>query len=228
MAIHHLESGAVATMSVQKMMHPRGRGPVRLTMLPVTATVGIALVVAGCSSGGAAPARTVTVTRTVTATPSGSVPATPSGSVPTGEAELTGAAAPSTSAAVALPDACTLLPLADATKLAGTKLNAPTTGGAPGTQTACQYDGPVSGPVAQVDVFVGDGAKQQLHIDKDNLHHKFVTISGIGDQCLEEDDNAFVLKNGLYGSINLVRLNDPAQNKARLTAAARTLAAHMP
>jgi hypothetical protein len=206
-------------MSGEKMMHPTDGGSVRRVLLPVTATLGFALVVAGCSSGPATPARTVTVTRTVTAKPSASVP--------TGDAALTGAAAPS-SAAAALPDPCKLLPLADATTLAGTKLNAPTIAGAPGTATACQYDGPVSGPEAQVGVFVGDGAKQQLHIDKDNLHHKFITISGIGDQCLQEDDFVFVLKNGLYASINLVRLNDPAQNKTRLTAAARTLAANMP
>ena len=38
----------------------------------------------------------------------------------------------------------------------------------------------------------------------------------------------FVQKNGLWASINLVLLNDPAQNKTRLTAAARTLANNMP
>ncbi len=190
------------------------------TKLSVTLMLGLTLVIAGCSTGGGTATRTVIVTRIVTVTPSQSVP--------TGDAELTGAAAPPPTSTAALPNPCTLLPLADATKLAGTKLLAPTTAGAPGRPSACQYDGPTTGPEAQVDVFVGDGAKQQLHIDRDNLHHKFFTVRGVGDQCLQEDDNAFVLKNGLYASINLVRLNDPAQNKARLTAAARTLATNMP
>ncbi|WP_375503629.1 hypothetical protein [uncultured Jatrophihabitans sp.] len=194
------------------------------TMLPITVTLGLTLIVAGCSSGGATATRTVTVTRTVTAPASQSGASQP---VPT-DAELTGVPAAPTASAAALPDPCTLLPLADATKLANTKLNAPTKAGAPGAPTLCQYVGPTSGPTAQVEVFVGDGAKSQLHIDRDNLHHKFVSIAGIGDQCLEEDDDAFVLKNGLLVSINLVRLNPAAQNKARLTAAARTVAANMP
>lgn len=197
----------------------------RHSMLPVCAVLGLALVAAGCSSGGGSPAGTVTVTATRTVTRT--VAAQPTQPVPTGDAELTGVAQPSATTA-ALPDPCKLLPLADATKLAATKLIAPNIAGAPGTQTACQYDGPVTGPTAQVTVFVGDGAKQQLTIDRDNLHHKFFSVSGIGDQCLQEDDFVFVQKNGLWASIGLVRLNDPAQNKARVTAAARTLADNMP
>jgi hypothetical protein len=175
--------------------------------------LGSTLALAACSSGTAKPGPTVTrtVTRTVTAQ-----------AAPSSDPEPSGFGAES------LPDPCKLLPLADATTLAGTKLNAPTEAGPAGTQTACQYDGPVSGPEAQVDVFVGDGAKQQLKIDRDNLHHKFTSISGIGDECDLEDDFAFVQKNGLWASINLVLLDDPAQNTTRLTAAARTLAANMP
>ncbi len=174
--------------------------------------LGSTLFLAACSSGAAKPGPTVTriVTRTVT------VSASPSDPEPSGFG------------AQSLPDPCKLLPLADATTLAGTKLNAPTEAGPAGSQTACQYTGPTTGPEAQVEVFVGDGAKQQLHIDKDNLHHKFFTVPGIGDECEQEDDFVFVQKNGLWASINLVLLNDPAQNKTRLTAAARTLANNMP
>jgi hypothetical protein len=175
--------------------------------------LGSTLALAACSSGTAKPGPTVTrtITRTVTAQ-----------AAPSSDPEPSGFGAES------LPDPCKLLPLADATTLAGTKLNAPTEAGPAGTQTACQYDGPVSGPEAQVDVFVGDGAQQQLKIDRDNLHHKFTSISGIGDECDLEDDFAFVRKDGMWASINLVLLDDPAQNTTRLTAAARTLASNMP
>jgi hypothetical protein len=190
---------------------PHKEDPVPRLLFLAAASV---LVCAACSSGAAHPAPTVTrtVTRTVTVTAAAS-PDEP---------------VPSESSATALPDPCKLLPLADATTLAGTKLNAPTEDGAAGTQTACQYDGPTSGPEAQVDVFVGDGAKQQLHIDKDNLHHAFTSIPGIGEECQQEDNFVFVHKDGLWASINLVLLDDPKQNVTRLTAAARTLAANMP
>jgi hypothetical protein len=141
-------------------------------------------------------------------------------------------AAPSSAAATqaALPDACSLLMQTEAEALAGTPLMAPVPAGPAGSgeNTLCQFVGPTSGPTAQVEVFVGDGAKKQLDIDRDNLKHAFTTVPGIGDQCLQEDDFIFVEKHGVWASINLVLLNDAQQNVVPLQTAIKQVAARLP
>jgi len=145
-----------------------------------------------------------------------------------GSASSSPAVASSTPAA--LPNACSLLNQTEAEALAGTKLNPPTAAGAAGgdQKTLCQFTGDPNGPTAQVEVFVGDGAKKQLDIDRDTLKHAFTSVPGIGDQCLQEDGNIFVEKNGLWASINLVLLNDPQQNVLPLQTAIRQLADRLP
>ena len=133
----------------------------------------------------------------------------------------------SASTAAAL-DPCALLPRAAAEALAGTKLNAAVSAGADGTQTLCQYTGLPTGPTAQVEILVGDGGVKALQIDRDNLKHPFRTVPGIGDKALEEDDNIFISKGPNWAQINLVLLNDPAQNRAALEHAAQQIAARMP
>jgi hypothetical protein len=137
--------------------------------------------------------------------------------------------APSSPAAPAKLDACALLTKAEAEALAGTPLDAPVPAGAAGGGdiTLCQFTGPTTGPTAQVEVFVGDGAKKQLDIDKDTLMHAFTTVPGIGDQCLQEDDNIFVQKNGTWASINLVLLNDASQNVQPLQTAIKLVASRL-
>ncbi len=56
-------------------------------------------------------------------------------------------------------------PQADADILIGTAPQAPLTAGDKDV-ASCTYQGGPSGPDAQVEVDVGDGAKQQLDIDK--------------------------------------------------------------
>ncbi len=144
-------------------------------------------------------------------------------------------AAPSTAAATSsapgkLPDACSLLTKSEAEALAGTPLDAPVAAGPAGSgdNTLCQFVGPTTGPTAQVEVFVGDGAKKQLDIDRDTLKHAFTMCTGIGDQCLQEDDFIFVQKNGQWASINLVLLNDPQQNVQPLQTAIKQVADRLP
>jgi hypothetical protein len=139
------------------------------------------------------------------------------------------AAASSTPAAPTKLDACALLTKTEAEALAGTPLNPAIPAGAAGSGdvTLCQFTGPTTGPTAQVEVFVGDGAKKQLDIDKDTLMHAFTTVPGIGDQCLQEDDNIFVEKNGTWASINLVLLNDASQNVVPMQTAIKLVASRL-
>jgi hypothetical protein len=159
-------------------------------------------------------------------TSSSSSPAT-GGSTPTGSAPSSAAASNSAPAKL---DACALLTKTEAEALAGTPLNAAVAAGPAGSgdNTLCQFTGPTTGPTAQVEVFVGDGAKKQLDIDRDTLMHAFTDCAGIGDQCLQEDDNIFVQKNGTWASINLVLLNDPSMNVQPLQTAIKQIADRLP
>ncbi|MGW0503901.1 DUF3558 family protein [Micromonospora sp. NPDC003241] len=118
-------------------------------------------------------------------------------------------------------DACALVTKAEAETLAGTPLEDP----APVRDT-CTYTGPVSGPLAQVEVFVGDGAKKILDVDRD-LDHEFETLTGIGDEAYQEEGAVFVSVSGTWVAVRLVRLDDPAEYAPRLTDVARTVAGRL-
>ena len=176
----------------------------RFAILAVAATA-----LAACSSttdgtGGTEPTQSV---------PELSVPALPPASAPP--------------AAVAVPDACTLLTHKEAQFLAGTKLLPAVAAGSGADATLCQYNGPTTGPTAEVQVIDGPGAEKALKIDRDTLKHPFTKLSGFGDEGWEEDDIIFVRKGTLWAEINLVLLNDPAQNKTRLERNAQTMLTRM-
>ncbi|HEY5050231.1 MAG TPA: hypothetical protein VII50_04975 [Acidothermaceae bacterium] len=108
------------------------------------------------------------------------------------------------------------------------KLNAAFEVGAAGTLTQCRYTSDPSGPTAQVEIIVGDCAKKELDIDRDTLGHTFTTVSGIGDQADQEDDNIFIRKGTNWVDNNLVLLNDPAQNVQPMQTAAKIVASRLP
>lgn len=139
-------------------------------------------------------------------------------------AAATAAATPSTPTATpAPPDACSLLTKAEAETLAGTPLNDPTD---VGKGTYCQISGPTSGPVAQVEIFVGDGAKQFYDTDHDTLKHTFTSVPGLGDEAYEEDGVIFFRKSTVWVAIHLTLLSDPAgTEQQRLVDAAKKAAA---
>ncbi|MFC9098343.1 hypothetical protein [Streptomyces sp. NPDC057072] len=99
--------------------------------------------VTGCADEAApAPAVTVTATKTAPASPGEAAPPSP-GTAPAAPAE-------------AGVKACELLPKKDAEALAKTPLDAGVEG--PETSPSCMYTGPVTGPLAQVEIYLGDGA----------------------------------------------------------------------
>ena len=147
--------------------------------------------------------------------PTAAPPAPAPPSEPVAPTEVTEAPEPPAPAQV---DACALVSKQDAEKLAGTPLDDPMPSG-----ESCWFTGPVSGPVAQVEVHVGDGAKKMLDIDRD-LGHEFETLSGIGDEAYLEDWNVFVNVSGVWVAVRLVRTDEPATYNKRLTELARTVA----
>jgi hypothetical protein len=121
----------------------------------------------------------------------------------------TAAAAPTTAPAPPPPpDPCHLVSQSQAEALAQTPLQAAVEAGAP-PDVMCQYDGPTTGPTAQVEIFVGDGAKKTLDIDRDELHHDFTTLTGIGDEAYLEDNDVFLRKGDIWVEVNVVLLDVP-------------------
>ncbi|RKN50876.1 DUF3558 domain-containing protein [Micromonospora endolithica] len=115
-------------------------------------------------------------------------------------------------------DPCTLLTDEEAERLAGTPLRAPVL-----ARQTCTRTGPVTGPTAQVEVFVGDGAKKFLDIQR-GLGHELRSVPGIGDECLADESVIFVRRGEVWASVRLVRLIDPARKAEPLVEAARAVA----
>ncbi|WP_406070250.1 hypothetical protein [Micromonospora sp. NBC_01638] len=184
----------------------RRGGGVLTAVVTLTALGGCALV-GGSDDDRDAPV--VDVQRSVAATPDGD---------PSDES----AQAPPAAAAV---DACALLPKQEAEKLAGTPLEPPLEKPSADRST-CTYTGPTTGPTAQVEVYVGDGAKKFLDIDRE-LGHELNPISGAGDEAYAEDGTVFVSKGGVWACVRLVRSDDPATYRAALESAARTVAGRL-
>ncbi|MEV0729530.1 hypothetical protein [Polymorphospora sp. NPDC050346] len=120
-----------------------------------------------------------------------------------------------------LPDPCALLPKPEAETLADAKLEDPVP-----IRETCTYTGAPTGPTAQVEVYVGDGAKKMLDIDRE-LGHEFTALSGIGDEAHLENGTVFFSKGGVWVAIRLVRLTDDAENNKRLEQAARSAAGRL-
>ena len=142
----------------------------------------------------------------------------PVNATPAGAATKKPTATPTPTPTPTAVDPCALVPEKDAEQLAGTPLDDPAR-----IQETCTYTGPVTGPTAQVEVFVGPGAKKFLDIDRD-LGHEFRPLEGIGDEAYAEDGVVFVHKSGTWVSIRLTLLDDPAKSRKPLEELARTVA----
>ncbi len=84
----------------------------------------------------------------------------------------------------------------------------------------CTFPTPTSGTVAQLEIYVGDGAKKFFDIDKIDLGHEFHRVPGVGDQAWEEDGAIFVQARGIWFGLRLTRLDevDTAPALAQLAA----------
>jgi hypothetical protein len=71
-----------------------------------------------------------------------------------------------------------------------------------------------TGPTAQVNVYIGDGAKKTLDIDR-GLNHVFTPVSGIGDECVEETGGIFFRKGDVWAQISIVVLSDKTWDDLR-------------
>jgi hypothetical protein len=162
------------------------------------------LVVAGCSATGAET----------------SPPAPPP---PPAEQEQP-AGRPAETEATTPVSACALLPEPEAEALAGTALEDGVESNPQSPQ--CLYAGPTTGPAAQVEVFVGDGAKKFLDIDRE-LAHEFTEVPGVGEEAHAEDNAIFARVGDTWFVVRLVRLNDPAQNAPALVTAATAVASRL-
>jgi len=128
-------------------------------------------------------------------------------------------AAPSTSApAPTTVDACALVSKKEAETLVGAKLN-----DAVPVKESCTYTGSPTGPTAQVEVYIGDGAKKFLDTER-TLGHDLRPLPGIGDEAHIEDGAVFLYKSGLWVAIRFVRLDDPAKYRKPLEDLARVVA----
>lgn len=195
------------------MNHPRirRRPAVRSTLVALV----VLAVAAGCGEAEEPPVpapppagATATATADVGTDALGTDPAAPSSGEP---GALAGAGS--------VP-ACDLVSKSEAERLAGTPLGDPVSAAA-----ACTYTGPTSGPTAQVEVYVGDGAKKQLDIERE-LGHRLDPLTGVGDEAYVWVDGAmvFVGEGDRWFSIRLVLLDDPAKHRKPLEELARVAA----
>jgi len=135
-----------------------------------------------------------------------------------------GAATTAASSSVTVKDPCKLVSKADAEKLAGTKLQDGVL--VEGDDPSCTYSGDPNGPTAQVEIFLNDGAKKYLDIDR-TLGHDFTTLTGSGDEAYYEEFTIFFRKGARWGAIHLVRLLDADHFVELLKALAKQVAAQL-
>jgi hypothetical protein len=196
----------------------------------VTGRRGHWLLVAALAAGGACAAPTGQ------AGPPAPTPAEPAATTtsapadPAGDPAATTTPAPADPAATTTPapadpaaavDPCALVTAAEAEALAGTPLDEPLR-----APESCTYPGPVTGPTAQVEVFVGPGAEKILDIDR-QLGHELRELPGIGDEAYAGEFQVFVNKAGTWVAVRLIRLEDPAAYRAALESVAATVASRL-
>jgi hypothetical protein len=184
------------------------RGSARiLDRAGLAAVAAISLALAGCgsSSGHAAPAP---------------------GTTPTTQSPATTVAATTTSAAPAKLDSCALVTQAKADALIGTKLLA-AIHASTSEVDSCTYPGDPNGPTAQVEVYVGAGAKTYYDDDNNVLHHTFTDVPGLGDESHEEDYALFFRKGPTWVALRVTSLDDFSTFKARLEALAKDVASQI-
>jgi hypothetical protein len=156
---------------------------------------------------------------------SSSKAAAPSTTEPAATTPATDAPTTATTAPAAL-NACALVPQAKADAVIGATLE-PGVRSSNSDDDSCLYSGNPNGPTAQVEVFVGAGAKTFYDDDNNVLHHTFTTVPGLGDESHEEDYTIFFRKGSTWVALQLASLDPYSTFKARLEALAKDVASQI-
>ena len=125
-----------------------------------------------------------------------------------------------------LPNACELVPKPQAEAAIGNTLEDGNHIANPG-QDSCQYPGDPNGPLAQVEVYIGTGAKNYYDDDNNVLHHQFTSVPGLGDESHEEDYAIFFRKGTTWVAIRLTTLDDASTLRPKIEDLARQVAAKL-
>lgn len=136
---------------------------------------------------------------------------TTSGSPHAAPASRSAPAVPPSSSAPALSvppkasdvDPCSLVTKAEADKISGVTLQAPSR-----VEQTCTFASPTSGSPGQLEVYVGDGAKKFYDIDRVDLGHKFQTVPNVADEAHVEDGAIFFRSGGIWIGLRLLRLDE--------------------
>ncbi len=129
-------------------------------------------------------------------------------------------AADTTPTTVALAKACDLFTKQQADSAIGLTLQAAVAGGASDT-TSCTLTAPPTGPVGQVEAYVGPGAKKYYDVDQ-NIGHTFEKVPGLGDEAYLEPGAVFFRKGTNWVAIRITSLDDSdAQVRAGVLALAK-------
>ena len=100
-------------------------------------------------------------------------------------------------------DPCSLVTQAEANRVAGVTVQK-----AVRSLQLCTFPTPTSGSVGQLEVYVGDGAKKYLDIDRVDLGHEFHKVPDVGDQAFAEDGAIFFQGRGFWFGLRVTRLDE--------------------
>jgi hypothetical protein len=134
--------------------------------------------------------------------------------------------APTIRSADTLPDPCKLITQQQAEAAIGSKLDSAKASGHD-TERVCTFTGPTTGPLAQVEVFVGAGAKKFLDIDK-QLKHEFSLVTGVGDEATIENGTVFFRKGTTWVALRVTSLEAFTVLRPRMEGLARQAVAAIP
>lgn len=122
---------------------------------------------------------------------------------------------------------CELVTHAEAEKLARTPLDKGVVG-ADTESPSCTYNGPMTGPIAQLWLVVGPGAKKTFDIDKSL--GKRPRLAGLADEAYTQKDafKVYFRKGTTWVFMSLARLEDHPYYMKTLVSLAHSVAARLP
>jgi hypothetical protein len=93
---------------------------------------------------------------------------------------------------------------------------------------SCTYNGPTTGPSAQVGLVIGPGAKKYFEIDKSL--GKRPPLAGLADEAYTYADGykVYFRKDSTWAVMSLVRLEDHPSYMKTLVSLAHTVASRLP